>query len=379
MKIIHFTLGKVNPDSSNGINRVIEGLAKYGNKEKKINVKVVCFKANQKEKRKDYARDGFQVIVFNSFLSVMGYFIKNKNNIDIVHMHNVWSVYNVFLSQIFLYISIPYIITIHAGLMDDRVKKSNYFAKLLFQFLFQKKHLDRANGLHAIAKEEVKKIKEFTSNQNIFLIPNGIDIESIKLPKYKHRNKKILLGYLGRLSKEKNIKGIIKALSLLDEDILKKIVLVIIGPKNNNYAVECIKLAKDLGLNKQIIFSDKVNSKDKWSKLSELDLYIQTSFSEGASLTILEALYSKLPAIISRSCNVSYLNDKRFLKIVEPEPIDIARGIYESVEDIQNFKKTGEEAHLFIKNYYNWGFLLSLLKLEYEKIIQKYSSRKFKK
>ena len=33
MNIIHFTLGSLNPESSNGVNRVIEGLSKYGNRE----------------------------------------------------------------------------------------------------------------------------------------------------------------------------------------------------------------------------------------------------------------------------------------------------------------------------------------------------------
>ena len=50
MKIIHFTLGSVNPNSSNGINRVIEGLAKYGNITKDNEILVVTLKKNQKEK-----------------------------------------------------------------------------------------------------------------------------------------------------------------------------------------------------------------------------------------------------------------------------------------------------------------------------------------
>ena len=66
MNIIHFTLGSLNPESSNGVNRVIEGLSKYGNREPKIHIKVVTLNRKQKFKKKIYLRDGFQVYIFNS-------------------------------------------------------------------------------------------------------------------------------------------------------------------------------------------------------------------------------------------------------------------------------------------------------------------------
>ena len=186
MKIIHFTLGSVNPNSSNGINRVIEGLAKYGNITKDNEILVVTLKKNQKEKEILLERNGFDVLAFNSLLAVIAYFKKHADTTDIVHLHNAWSIQNIILSRVLIKKSIPYVITVHAGLMEDRVKGSNYFLKILFHSLLQKRHFDDAMALHAIAREEMTNISEYTSNQNIIYIPNGIDTKLKQLSK-EHR------------------------------------------------------------------------------------------------------------------------------------------------------------------------------------------------
>jgi len=309
-------------------------------------------------------------LAFNSLLAVIAYFKKHAGAIDIVHLHNVWSIQNIVLSRVLVNKSIPYIVTVHAGLMEDRVKDSHYFLKILFHNLLQKKHFDNAIALHAIAREEMTNISEYTSNQNIVYIPNGIDTKSKKLPKEQFHNKKINIGYLGRLAEEKNILGLINAVASLNIETLSKIELIIMGPKNNNYARKCINLVRRLGLDKYIFFAGKVNSEEKWLRLSQLDIYIQASFSEGASLTILEAMYSKLPLIITRTCNISYLHGQDFLKMVEPLPKDIARGINEAVNDIETFRKSGKSAHDFVCNHLDWEWVAADL-INIYKIINK--------
>jgi len=371
MKIIHFTLGSVNPNSSNGINRVIEGLAKYGNITKDNEILVVTLKKNQKEKEILLERNGFDVLAFNSLLAVIAYFKKHADTTDIVHLHNAWSIQNIILSRVLIKKSIPYVITVHAGLMEDRVKGSNYFLKILFHSLLQKRHFDDAMALHAIAREEMTNISEYTSNQNIIYIPNGIDTKLKQLSKEQFHNKKINIGYLGRLSEEKNILGMINAVASLNIETLNKIELIIMGPKNNNYARQCISLVRSLNLDKHIIFTGKINSEEKWLRLSQLDIYIQASFSEGASLTVLEAMYSGLPLIITRTCNIAYLHGQDFLKMVEPLPKDIARGINEVVNDIEKFRKSGKKAHDFVCINFDWELIASDLSNMYKEVIDK--------
>ncbi len=355
MKIYHFTLGKVNPDSSNGINKVIEGLAKYGNKIENININVVTLKKNLKEKEKKYERDGFEVTAFNSMKSVIGFFKKNKNDIDFVHLHNVWSIQNIILYRYLVKCSIPYMVTPHAGLLEDRVRKNNFFKKIFFHYFFQKKLLDKAIAIHAVSREEMTSIAAYTSNQNIFSIPNGIDITQKVLSKSSKYNNKITIGYLGRLSEEKNIVALIYALEKLPPDILGYIEVIIMGEYNTSYGKKCINLVQALRLNNYVHFTGKVSKEQKWQKLANLDIYIQPSLSEGASLAVLEAMYSRLPIIATRTCNISYLHGQLFLKMVEPIPNDIARGLKEVINNVDQYVKSGDVAYNYVRENYDWS------------------------
>jgi poly(glycerol-phosphate) alpha-glucosyltransferase len=355
MKIYHFTLGKVNPDSSNGINKVIEGLAKYGNKIENININVVTLKKNLKEKEKKYERDGFEVTAFNSMKSVISFFKKNKNDIDFVHLHNVWSIQNIILYRYLVKFSIPYMVTPHAGLLEDRVRKSNFFKKIFFHYFFQKKFLDKSIAIHAVSREEMTSIAAYTSNQNIFSIPNGIDITQKVLPKSSKYNNKITIGYLGRLSEEKNIVALIYALEKLPPDILDYIEVIIMGKYNTNYGKKCINLVQALRLNNYVHFTGKVSKEQKWQKLANLDIYIQPSLSEGASLAVLEAMYSRLPIIATRTCNISYLHGQFFLKMVEPIPNDIARGLKEVINNVDQYVKAGDVAYNYVRENHDWS------------------------
>lgn len=370
MKIIHFTLGSVNPDSSNGINRVIEAHCKNGNNLKNHELKVVTLRKKQKEKFQLIKRDGFNVLAFNSIFAIIFYFQKNKDIIDVLHFHNVWSAQNVFIS-IFLRNKIKYFVTPHSGFMPDRVRGSNYYLKKLLHILFQKKYLDLASGLHAISREEMSLISEYTINKDIFCVPNGIDTNQIiSNIETKNVNKKIQFGYLGRLSEEKNILGLIRAISMLKKEVLNEIELLIMGPTNNRYSSQCIRLVKKLDLDSHIFFTGKINSEEKWTKLSQLDVYIQPSFSDGPSLTIAEAMSLKLPLIVTRTCNISYWNGNNFLKMVEPLPADICRGITEAVFDFESFQKTGDESYNFACNNLDTRICAKQLIDEYSKALE---------
>lgn len=346
MKIIHFTLGSVNPNSSNGINRVIEEHAKFGN-ELGNEILVVSLKKKQREKTITIKREGFEVKIFNSIFSVISFLKKNSESIDVLHFHNVWSFQNVII-YIALLNKILYFVTPHAGFMQDRVRNKNYFFKILFHFLFQKRFLDKATGIHAVSREEISLISYYTANKNIFFVPNGINTKLKKIFEKKTVNKKINIGYLGRISDEKNILGLIKSISLLDENILNKIKILIMGPDKNRYANRCKNLVTKLNLGKKIFFEGSIDNEEKWSKLSKMDIYIQPSYSDGPPLTIIEAMICELPIIATRTCNISYLNGEPFLKMVEPIPRDIARGITEALDDFKTFKKSGKNAYYYV-------------------------------
>src|SRR5690606_29001480 len=101
-----------------------------------------------------------------------------------------------------------------------------------------------------------------------------------------------LIGSIGRLSPEKGFDLLIRALSVVREkhdDI--SLVLIGDGPQRNFLE----QLADHLGVGSHVHFLGYVQSAGAYTSL--FDLYINSSYSEGLPVTILEAMKYRCPVV----------------------------------------------------------------------------------
>ena len=375
MNIIHFTLGSVNPSSSNGVNRVIEGLSKYCNKSSDVNTIVLTLSKKQKHHIKKYVRDGFEVTSFKSIFKLVSFFRKNSNTIDIVHFHTVFSITNIIVFYFLYKNNIKAIVSPHSGFSINRLKNSNFILKKIFNKFIQRYYLDKLDGIHCAAHEEMIDVPKFTNNKNLFVVKNGIDFENLE-KKTKNLKKikksKIHIGLVGRIKNEKNIHGFLKGISLLNDEISEKIRFIIIGEiKKDSYGKNIIRLKNNLKLNSNVDFLGEKYGEELWEILNSLDIYIQPSLDEGgASISIMEAMFFKLPIIATHECKVTDIKDKSFIKLIGTNPKDIANGLNESIENLEEFKKEGLEAHKYIKENRSWESIAKEMIIEYKSVIK---------
>ena len=129
MKVIHVVQGKVNPNRSNGVNSVIYGLTNAMNN--LVDVEVIGISKGVKPNT-IILRGKVNVNLFPNNKSAL-YYLKSINNIDIVHLHSVWQWTNVLFSAYLRKVKIPYVLTIHSGLSNDRLRQSKYYFKIIFR------------------------------------------------------------------------------------------------------------------------------------------------------------------------------------------------------------------------------------------------------
>ena len=131
---------------------------------------------------------------------------------------------------------------------------------------------------------------------------NGVDLKKfksihfakVKLKKQlKIDERKKVIGFVGRLSKEKNLPNLINAVSLLEMDY----VLIIIGNGPEKGSLE--ELIESKGLKEKINFLGEI--KDPSRYYSIFDVLVLSSDTEGLPTVILEAIASKCP-VISTDC-----------------------------------------------------------------------------
>lgn len=373
MKVLHFIMGKANPDRANGVNHVIHGLAKYtvlaGH-----DVTVVGISKGMKKSYEHVHRDNFNVHVYSSFFGDCYKALKeHAENVDIVHLHSVWQHYNIILANYLIKINKPYVVTIHSGLTIDRLKQSNYQIKMLYHKIFQKKVFNKAHGIHAITKEEISDISKLITNDNIFFVSNGIDLDNFNLDIHrveKDEKSKIIFGYLGRFGVEKNIKSLVLAISKLPQNYQNNVECHLIGPLDQE--VEKLKrLVKKLNLGHVIIFTGPLYKEDKIDKLSSMDFYVHPAYSDVVSIAVMEAFASGLPCLITRTSQVGYYYNSGAFIMTEPLVQEIKKGLIEIIDKKEEWQNMSLKSLELVKNVFNWKSSVAALIKEYEFIVRK--------
>ncbi len=131
--------------------------------------------------------------------------------------------------------------------------------------------------------------------------------------------------YLGTLKPSKNIEGLLEAWSKV-VDRFPTFALVIGGKKGWLYQTIFEKVEK-LGIDKNVVFTDFVDEKDKPGLMAGAKAFILPSFWEGFGLDVLNAMALGVPVVVSKVGSLPEVAGKAAI-YVDPYDVDsIARGI----------------------------------------------------
>lgn len=260
------------------------------------------------------------------------YFIHNIKHFDIIHIH-FSDMFNSFIGyKISKTYGLPIISTEHStGFLienefNNTVKKS-------------KKILKSVNAITVVSSVLFDKIKYLT-NKPIYLIKNGID-ETIFYPEYKKVLNKRFVS-IGFLLKKKNFDSLIRAFSKLII-LYPDITLDIIGDGEEKPFL--IHLINDLNLSKKVHLLGVYNNNQIANLLRTYDFFVLPSHVETFGVVVLEALFSGLPVLVTRSGGPErFVRDKIDGIICEPNDDSLYYGLIQLLNnnfyiDINYFKE----------------------------------------
>lgn len=126
------------------------------------------------------------------------------------------------------------------------------------------------------------------------VIANGISYEKLCPIPLKEENGIVDIGAVVRMAPIKDIKTMIYAFYELTARMDHVRLHIMGGVDDEEYAEECYRLVKQLGLEDKIIFTGRVNILTYFEKL---DFTILTSISEGQPLSVLESFAARRPCV----------------------------------------------------------------------------------
>ncbi len=274
-----------------------------------------------------------------------------ERGIDIVHAHNITPWY--FSFRALRGCKKKLSVTIHGFVRG----KGSFKKKILYVFLsyFTHKIIVVSESIKKnIATFPFIKLKETENIINgIKLINNhGINREKIR-KEIGLSNNDFVIGTVGRLFREKNIELQLEMIGRLVEKI-PNIKLVIVS-KKYDYIKKLEAIIQRLNIENHVVFTGL--RRDIPRILSTFDVFVMSSFSEGTSIALLEAMSSGLPVVVSDvGGNSDIVKDKE-------------NGLLFKVHDLNLFCE-------HIQNLYHDANYRSMLADKAELSCQKYSIEK---
>jgi glycosyltransferase involved in cell wall biosynthesis len=231
---------------------------------------------------------------------------------DVLHGHGLYAGTNFIFGREARQQHKPLVYHVH-GFFEPYILQRSRWKKRLVHWLFENDNFRAVRLWRALTPKEAGQIRACGLRQPIVVAPNGLNpaefpkpLDSntpIDTPLVKNLPKNALrLLFLGRIHPKKGLDLLLPAWAKLSA-LTKDWQLVIAGPDENSYLAQIRTLARSLGLQDQIVFTGPVTGVAKISLLHSADLFVLPSYSEGFSMSILEAMACELPVIATKACN----------------------------------------------------------------------------
>ena len=220
-------------------------------------------------------------------------------------------------------------------------------------------------------------LKNHGMNKPTEILANSIDTNFFKPVSNPAEQKQIKnsfgingksLVYMGRVSYEKSIDQVIKAVSLVAKEI-PDIKLVVVGDGPERTRLE--KLAGHLRIRNNVLFTGMKHNQELVKTLQANDVFLTASKSENMPLSVLEAMATGLPVIAADALGIPEIvkdNVNGFLTPPE-QPEIMAEKITELINNDDLLKKFSEASRKLSLNH-SREYIAKLLEKTYKKLIK---------
>lgn len=218
--------------------------------------------------------------------------LKAMGNYDIYHTQGVWQWPTYALVDVAKKARKPYLITPRGMLYpQDIAKSSTFFKKLSLRWRLLD-DLNRAACVHVTCEDEMVHCRNLGVTSPIGIIPNPVEIKDYP---YKKGDSIRRIGYLGRVSRRKNIEGLIHAFNGLGSEA-ENAELLIIGGGDEEYEKYLHQLVGKYNL-KNVRFAGFLSGEEKDKALASCSVLAMPSEFENLGNVVLEGLVRGIPCI----------------------------------------------------------------------------------
>lgn len=231
------------------------------------------------------------------FLDMMFGVISNRkwSNVILVDTYSSFAFYYAASAALLAnYFKIQYILILHGGNLESRLRNKTKFA----QYIFKNSYL-----LVAPSRFMHQLFLKYGFN-NIILIPNNIDLSLYPFKQRKYIKPTIL--WVRSFARLYNPQLAIEMVDILKIEF-PDIQLCFVGPEKDGSMEDCKLLTQEKHLEKHIEFRGKLSKKDWISLSAEYDVFLSTTNIDNTPVSVMEAMALGMVVVSTNAGGVPFL------------------------------------------------------------------------
>lgn len=376
LRVIHVVHGKANPESENGISRVVYNL----NKHEKLHGVQSEIWAIVDGVRTHYTHRRDEHVVVECFprlrwpwgnREIVRALLARKGQVDIIHFHLIWFYDKNIIADALHEAGIPFVVTTHGTYTTNHAYTGK---RRIARWLYELDYLNKATEIHILNREEGTGLQKYGYHGRSFVAHNGIadgEVPAVRSSGFFARKpyaQKTKLAWVGVLRDDKNLKSLILAVSMLPHDVRESLVIIFVGPNYRGNAERYAAYAAELGCAESFDFVGPLYGQAKYDAIESADAYVMPSFSEGFSMSILDAMACGKPCLLTAGCAMNYFHDRDFFVRCEPYPQDLALGLQQLLARRSEWPQMGTRAQDLVSSEFNWSAIALQMISNYRRI-----------
>ncbi len=197
-------------------------------------------------------------------------------------------------------------------------------------------------------------IKLGFKEENINIIPEGLDFKPINSLEEIKKEKSPLLLYFGSVRPMKRVDQVVKSIIFIKKEI-PNIQLYIAGGGDDKYIKKIKKIVSDNNLVDNVKFLGRVEENQKRKIMSRSHLILVTSIREGWGLVIIEASACGTPAVVYNAPGLvdAVKDGETGIVCKKNTPFNLAENVIKLLKNKDLYKKTQKNTWEWSKEF-NW-------------------------
>ena len=275
-----------------------------------------------------------------------------------LHLHGLWEQSTAVAAQAARQTGVPYVLSAH-GMLEPWALANKRAKKLLYAGLVERKNVGGAACLHALTQAEAEQYFAFGARCPVAVIPNGVDVPehaeaTAFLARYPALQGKRIVLFLARLHPKKGLNLLLESWVALASRF-PDAHLVIAGPDSEGTQARLTAFVIERGLEASVSFVGMLRGDDKWSALAAAEAMVLPSYSEGLSVSILEAMGLGLPVVITTGCNLPEVEEFKAGWQIEPVRDRLTAALAELLSNAPDENRAiGARGAALVKARFTW-------------------------